>query len=260
MLIRYPGAKDQHVGQLAPWLPHGTMLCEPFCGTAAVSFAALARGAATAVWLNDFDPGIAALWTTVRDQPDALTELLQDYRPDVDDFYDWKDDPGTDTLTRAFRKVVLHQVSYSGLGAKAGSPIGGRRQTGAYDVHCRWSPSRLARGVRRCSALLNSVPTRITNLQWDEVVTGADDYHLYIDPPYIAAGPSLYVHGTIDHARLAASLKERDRWTLSYDDVPELRALYSWAHVETLSVRSHLHHKRIADAVVVPLGEVPYLV
>jgi DNA adenine methylase len=260
VLIRYPGSKDQHVDRLAVFMPDGGPLCEPFCGTAAVAFAAIARGSASEVWLNDYDPHIVALWSTVRDSPRELCDLIRGYSPDVDDFYAWREaDDYADQLTVAFRKIVLHQVSYSGLGARAGSPIGGRDQSGDYDVGCRWSPTRLVTGVRRCSRLLNRVPTKITNLSWDEVVAQADRYHLYLDPPYIAAGPSLYVHGDIDHPRLAELLKGRDNWTLSYDDVPELRNLYSWAHVERLPVRSHLHHKQIADVVVVPLGEVPYL-
>ena len=42
---------------------------------------------------------------------------------------------------------------------------------------------------------------------------------------------------TEHHRRLAAKLKEmKQPWLLSYDDCPEVRALYSWAQIETVDV------------------------
>jgi len=65
---------------------------------------------------------------------------------------------------------------------------------------------------------------------------------LVIDPPYYAKGPLLYLN-TLDasyHSRLAERLRilEDLPWVLTYDDCPQIRALYSdWAQVRPFSLR-----------------------
>lgn len=258
MLIRYPGSKDKHLKFLSEFLvpqaQASRSVMEPFAGTAAVTFHLLEKKAVDRYWINDFDESMAALWTTVRDRPDDLIALIHSYTPAAQDFYDFKSDPGTETLERAFRKVVLHQISYSGLGGKAGSPIGGRNQTGSYLVDCRWNAKRLESKIMACSALLNSAEGTITASDWKPALEGAiaQDFFVYLDPPYFVRGVELYVNGVIDHRDLAETLKASPHasWMVSYDDAPEVRDLYSWANVERLDVISHLHHKSIGDVLI----------
>lgn len=51
---------------------------------------------------------------------------------------------------------------------------------------------------------------------------------IYLDPPYVAAGPALYRHcfGTSDHYRLVLMLNRRSSWVLSYDNDPWVRETY----------------------------------
>lgn len=258
MLIRYPGSKDQHLKylerHLLPFAQRYSAVAEPFSGTAAITFFLLKKKLVNKYWINDFDSAMAALWTVVRDNPDELIALIEQYTPRAEDFYAFKADGGTTLMELAFRKVVLHQISYSGLGPKAGSPIGGKNQTGKYKVDCRWRPHLLKKKILNCSALLNSAESTITSLSWEQMLTPALEvgYFVYLDPPYYAQGNSLYSNGTIDHAGLAQSLQGSENWMVSYDDAPEVRDMYSWADVQRLDVRSHLHHKSIGDVVILP--------
>ena len=257
MLIRYPGSKDKHLRFLRPYIltavernPH---LVEPFAGTAAISFELLGQGKLQSYVINDLDPAMGALWRTVKTSPDLLIEAVNDFTPNVDDFYRFKEDSGNGDFELAFRKIVLHQTSYSGLGAMAGGPLGGRHQRSAYGVDCRWRPQTLAKNILKCSELLNSVKGAITSLPWETVLAQyADSHFVYLDPPYYVKGSALYASGTIDHEGLAKVLKNAKEWVLSYDDAPEVRALYSWAKVNRLDVRSHLHHRVIGDLVITP--------
>lgn len=254
MLIRYPGSKDKHMRFLADKIP-ARRLCEPFAGTAAVTFALLREGQLASVWINDIDPGIAALWTAVRSAPAQLARKVERYTPSARDFYEFKEHPHAPTAVEtAFRKIVLHQISYSGLGLKAGSPIGGRDQRGTYKADCRYNGAKLSAKVRELGKLLASCSdVEVTSLPWDEVLPEATDYFLYLDPPYVVRGKELYAHGELDHGALARALYLRDSWLLSYDDAPEVRDLYEpWARVDTEPVRSHLHHKKISDVVIAP--------
>lgn len=265
MLIRYPGSKDHHLnflrGRIDPIALRTRTVVEPFAGTASITFDLLRRNIVDRYLIADVDESMIALWLTVRDHPDALIDIVRSYTPSVEDFYGFKSDPGSsgDNLTRAFRKIVLHQISYSGLGAAAGSPIGGREQKGAYTVGCRWSPSRIERGIRDCHALLNSKPGGIVSSPWQDTIDFAIEANafIYLDPPYIEQGERLYTNGLIDHAALAETLRSADErgfgagWLISYDNSPLIETLYgSWAHIEGVGVRSHLHHKTITDVVV----------
>ena len=62
----------------------------------------------------------------------------------------------------------------------------------------------------------------------------ADDF-LYLDPPYYAAR-GLYAvggNGSFDHAGLAALLRAREGWLLSYDDCEWVRNAYAGCRFDT---------------------------
>lgn len=261
MLIRYPGSKDRHLSFLRehidPLASRTRSVAEPFAGTASVTFDLLRRGVVDSYAISDIDSGMVSLWRTVRNDPEWLIDAVEGYTPAVDDFYLFRDEPGRDERERAFRKIVLHQISYSGLGAAAGSPIGGRAQKSAYTVDCRWSPKRLARGIRECSTLLNSAAGSITDQPWVSGLSDAIDQGMfvYLDPPYIDQGAKLYANGDIDHARLSRILRSAEgaNWLISYDNSAQIDPLYGdWANVLGVDVLSHLHHKTITDVIITP--------
>jgi len=227
---------------------------EPFAGTASVTFYLLRNKMVDYYHINDVDQGVTSLWQTVKDNPEALIDAVMSYSPNVSDFYDFKSDPGARLFDMAFRKLVLHQVSFSGLGAMAGGPLGGRAQAGKYNVDCRWSPLKLAKGIEACSTLLNSSDGVVTSGGWEGVVDSAVKAKgfLYLDPPYYVKGRELYVSGELDHGALATALMSAEDFVLSYDDAPEVRELYDWAAVSRIDVLSHLHHKIIADVAITP--------
>lgn len=258
MLIRYPGSKDKHLSLLTPYLTAATVnnrsVYEPFAGTAAVTFSLLKDSKIDYYHINDIDAGIAALWQTVKKEPQKLVNKVKTYVPTVEDFYEFKKNAGGTVFEKAFRKLVLHQISFSGLGGMAGGPMGGRKQLSKYGVGCRWYPNKLVKGIMECSRLLNSVEGVITSTSWEDTVDAAvaNAGFIYLDPPYFVKGGELYVNGDIDHLLLAEKLKSSHSFVLSYDDAVEVRNLYGWAEVEALDVRSHLHHKMITDLVIVP--------
>ena len=254
MLIRYPGSKDRHKHLLPLVTQKGSVITEPFCGTASVSFSLLEQKLVNDVHLNDADENIACLWKSVVSDSKTLVQMIKEYTPSAKDFYNFKENPGYTDIDRAFRLIVLHQISYSGLGRKAGSPIGGRYQTGSYKVDCRWRPKTLEKKILKCSFLLNSADKLIISSEdWSDIVSY--DRFMYVDPPYFEEGSGLYVAGDIDHSALAYYLKDSSRWVLSYDDCEEVRDLYSWADIQRVNYTSGLNgtdtHKR-TELVITP--------
>lgn len=255
MLIRYPGSKDKHLKFLDYYFNKFDLskgVVEPFSGTASVTFYLLKHNLVDNYVINDLDSGLAALWHHVKINPDKLIARVEAYKPNVEDFYKFKEETVDSDFEKGFRKLVLHQISFSGLGEMAGGPLGGRGQSGNYNVESRWRPAKLKTGIEACSALLNSAKGEITNDDWTVPVEKgiAEGKFIYLDPPYYERGKDLYVAGDINHKELAEELQKANNWLLSYNDLPEVRELYKKSKVETLNVRSQLHHNLITDLAI----------
>jgi DNA adenine methylase len=256
MILRYPGGKKKVAYDLAKMLVRDDEspvleFREPYCGSAAVTFTLLQfaqfRGK---VWLNDLDPGIAALWTTVIQKPEVLVSLIEKFVPAVPTYREYKDcllDPGCcasmPPAELGFRKLAVHQMSFSGLGTCAGSPIGGWDQgpdnPKTYDISCRWNPKALIPAIRKLHLSLQGrvVENQCTQLDAVTVVQApGPGVCLYLDPPYVKAGGNLYqfaYHEDEPHRQLAAALKASPhRWLLSYDDHPLVHELYAGYPIE----------------------------
>jgi DNA adenine methylase len=256
-IIRYPGSKaklDKFICRyFSPekWLglfndPPNPYV-EPFVGSGAIAWKVLPAlgGGRTRVIINDIDPGIAELWRVTRDAPKELIRYIAGFDPlgDPDAFYRFKEQDGCPTLDpvrRAFQKLVLHQTSFSGLGFKAGGPLGGRDQSSEYNRACRWNPTRLAKNILDCHALMKRFRLEVSNKDFAEVLAPLQaNAFVYLDPPYYVQGEALYKHSMTDadHARLAQQLRRAPyRWILSYDDCERVRELYSWATINTFTM------------------------
>lgn len=277
-MIRYPGSKDKIARQIIGRFPASAAVPlfngdleeyrEPFFGGGAVGLRVLSLlPRRIRVWLNDKDRALVALWTSIRDRPRDLMRMCVEYRPSVEDFYQFKEEDGRedlDPLTAGFRKLALHQISFSGNGAMAGGPIGGREQRSEFNVDCRWNGARTANKIRALSKAFAAFDTRITCDDFAPLLGDASPrVFVYADPPYYKAGPQLYKHafGDEDHARLARALRDcRAQWVLSYDDHPVVHDLYQWAeigHVEmtyTTAV-SHGPRRKNRELVIKPRAE-----
>jgi DNA adenine methylase len=271
MLIRYPGGKGKLSQRIVSVILNyfkdnfdkKMMYCEPFFGAGAIGLRLLQDEAIKSFSFNDYDPAIYSIWTAVKEYPDQLIEKIEGFTPSIASFYEYKEyllslQPFADDtfpkhpvneelVSIAFKKIAVHQMSYSGLGTKSGGPLGGSEQTSAYKVDCRWSPKQLKKEITRISRLMKS------KMSWDEQhqkwwdnchIGGYQFYHawplgsvpafIYLDPPYYEKGPELYQFsfGESQHVALATLLRSNPHpWLLSYDDCPQIRELYSYASV-----------------------------
>ncbi len=259
-MIRYPGSKDKIAEDILARFPCSFLdplfqvgdldYREPFFGAGAVGFRLLGLlPRRTRVWLNDRDYGMVCLWNAVRGDPAALIDKIDRFAPSVAEFDRLKQldaeltpEDSADVVEVGFRKFALHRISFSGLGAMAGGPIGGRAQSSKFSVGCRWNPVQHRADVRRLAKLLRAFPhLQITCRDFAEVIDGAPAHaFIYADPPYYEKGPELYKFSLSDddHRRLASSLAAcRANWVLSYDDHPFVRGLYPWAAIESIAFK-----------------------
>ena len=206
------------------------------------------------LWINDWDSALCCLWYCVLQYKKELIAKIKDFTPSVEAFYQYKSElsslqgidgnkplKSTEIIELGFKKLVIHQLSYSGLGTMSGGPLGGVKQASKYKIDCRWSPKTLCNKIEKIHALLVQVEyIKCTNKDFTEIIDNYDnDAIIYLDPPYYEQGANLYQHSftEVQHTKLAESLKNcGHKWILSYDDCEPIRNLYSWARIISFDV------------------------
>jgi DNA adenine methylase len=242
-LMGYPGGKRLTRRLILPILRAASLrdreYRELFAGGLSVGmnmFEASRRGG----WVNDIDVGVYAVWTAVKFFPDQLGAGVRRFQPTADAFvtikrYFLANPPMPtemrDVVEMAVRKLAVHAMSYSGLG-EMGSLSWGH-------IHKSWHPKAICTRIDRIHPILRGV--QVSNVDCLTVIRDeGKPAILYGDPPYSCKSRTLYRHSfaMADHIRLRDALQATGHeWLLSYDDVPEIRALYSpWAHIERIPV------------------------
>jgi DNA adenine methylase len=254
--FRYPGGKSKLITEIIGKLKeHNANLeyREPFFGGGSVGLEFL-KGHKQKAWLNDKDVGIACLWKCVIHNKEKFKEKVMEFIPSVENFYKFKkellgtngmpsDDKIDEIVDIGFKKLAIHQISYSGLGTKSGGPLGGEKQQSDYKIDCRWSPAYICKKIDKLHEQFSNmnVTPDVTSTDFSDLILNEDsDSIIYLDPPYYDQGNKLYQCGfTVnDHKRLADLLsKTKHKWILSYDNCEEIRKLYNWAFIEELTVK-----------------------
>ena len=260
--LRYPGGKTQ----LAPLVLdvmdannlRGGVYAEPFAGGAGIAWRLLLNGDASEVWINDIDPALFAFWKTVVRRPDDICEMI--IRTKVS-MAQWRRqraalfDPGSTEVERAFATLFLNRTNRSGI--LKGGVIGGKDQDGSYKLDCRFNKDDLIRKIQRIHRYKDVI--RITKMDAEKCLrTWANELPprglINIDPPYYAQGRDLYLsfYENKDHGRLAALVRGlKVPWILTYDDAPEIEALYAGLPMYRKSLIYYAQVKRRASEILV---------
>ena len=136
--FRYPGGKSKLKKQIVAKLNElagndDFEYREPFFGGGSIGLLVLEqRPELKRIWINDFDLGIASLWMTVINRPDLLKKRVEKFRPSVEIFDIYKEEltepapklvSDVEIANYGFKKLAIHQISYSGLGTKSVGPL-----------------------------------------------------------------------------------------------------------------------------------------
>lgn len=239
--FRYPGGKSKLRKEILPHINSQLEYREPFVGGGHIALSV----SNSVRWINDWDIGIASLWKAVFFHTEALCDRVATFIPSVDAFFSFKKElkecsaEPENPVDIGFKKLAIHQMSFSGLGTMAGGPIGGVSQEGKpYQVGCRWNPKLIIKKIRHISNTQKTI--RVTRQDFSSLILDTTtEAVLYVDPPYYVQGNALYQHGFSQeqHENLATLLKNTPhQWVLSYDDCPEVRDLYAWASITDVGI------------------------
>lgn len=260
--LRYPGGKTQlssFVIDLARANGlYGGVYAEPFAGGAGIAWRLLLNGDMTEVWLNDLDPAIYAFWDAVVNQPDSLCERILKTEVTIEEWHKQRKilvDPSAKLSELAFATLFLNRTNRSGI--LKGGVIGGKAQTGNYKLDCRFNKKDLIHKIQRIH-----VYREVVRLSKMDAIQCLETWNrelprrslINIDPPYFNRGQDLYLsfYKPDDHSNLAARIKNLERpWMLTYDDTPEIEALYSGLSIYRKSLIYYAQVKRRTSELLV---------
>lgn len=270
--LRYPGAKSGLTPVIGDLILSATnvlgapeLFVEPFAGGASTALRLAGAGVVQRVLLADADPLVARFWQVAAADTEWLIDRMMEEPVTLQRWDYWRQWHPTrrDDRDTAVKCLFLNRTTFSGILHGRAGPIGGRKQTSAYTIDCRFNKEALQRRLRFVGDLyrsnrlvdvwyrdwkdtLEEIPERYPGLVPNRIVA-------YLDPPYLEKSQKLYRHSfdpwggfapskspleshswlqDLDHYLLANYLRRRAqvRWILSYDNNPQLTsdpALYA---------------------------------
>ncbi|MBN7535629.1 Site-specific DNA methylase [Mycobacteroides abscessus subsp. bolletii] len=260
--LRYPGGKGSLFEPLRRLiktnsLTEGTYV-EPYAGGAGAALALLVTGYVERVVINDLDPAIYAFWYTLLDAPEEFASRVRHIELSVDEWERQKSiylgEHGGDRHALGFSTFYLNRTNRSGV--LNGGPIGGKDQKGNYKIDARFNRDGLLERIRILS--LYSKRILVTNRDGIDVIRSyhhSPDTLIYADPPYFEKAGSLYMNSftAADHEKLASCLNavSASNWILTYDNVPQVAALYSERRREEFLLNYSAHRVVKASEIMV---------
>ena len=222
--FRYAGGKFYARKLIIEHIPFHKSYIEPFAGGGSIFFA---KDVVKSNWLNDIDSDLVNCYKIIRDYPGSLIKALKGEKALKERHtYYKKEFRPTNDLERALRWFYLNRTSYSGI-------MNMQNCFWGYGDKYSMRPENWPRNILRTSAKLQGVD--LSSLDFEEVIENAPDgSFLFIDPPYFNADQDKFYTFSFkreDHFRLNEVLrrnKNRLKFLITYDNVPEVKALYSW--------------------------------
>ena len=222
--FQYQGSKRALAALILQYLPRDTTrLVEPFCGSAALSIAAAARGRAKEFWLNDFNAPLSSLVFLIVNNPKELGKFYTglwraDHADALEHYYQVRESfnrtRDARLLLYLLARCVKGAVRYNAEGLFNQSPD--KRRLGT-------RPETMRASLNTISTLLRG-KTIVTSVSYDSVLANLrDDDVVYMDPPYqgvCGERDSRYFAGISfdDFVAQLSALNLKDvRYLVSYD-------------------------------------------
>lgn len=262
--LRYPGGKSSLTGFLnraleACQLEEATYV-EPFAGGAGAGISLLLQGQVGRIVINDLDPAVHAFWSSVVTRGSEFADRVEEVPLSLEEWrkqrerYSRAGANGLDKFELGFAFFYLNRTNRSGV-LNAGV-IGGKAQTGTYKIDARFNREGLSSRLRSISDLRASID--VSALDGRAVIEKyaiLPNTLLYVDPPYVQKGGSLYLNSftETDHALLATCLNRHAdaNWILTYDDVELIRELYGDRYFTTFELSYSARDRRQASELMI---------
>jgi DNA adenine methylase len=272
--LRYPGSKKRLAPYLDAILKYNNLqpdvLIEPFVGGGSVALYFLQNNIVEKVIIADNDKLIYSFWYVLFSKPNYLINFIKRVKIDLDNFYAYKqvakhdEDYEVEKLAEAC--IFLNRTSFSGILTNSAGPIGGAEQKSKYDISCRFKKEKIIEKIKHISSFRKRVI--ILPYDWEKTIKYVERWatkrkrlnrlFFYFDPPFYKQAELLYrkYFSKEKHKKLCEYiLSLKQNWVLSYDNVPEIKKMYSkngniTMHVE-MPYSVHSHSQRLVKELVI---------
>lgn len=238
----------------------GGTYAEPFAGGCGLALSLLFASVVREAHLNDIDPAISALWRSILDDTEAVCDLVHRTPVTIDEWHAqreiYKSAGNGDAVSFGFATLFLNRTNRSGI-IKGAGVIGGLRQTGNYLLDCRFNKDDLVKRIRRIGKYRSRI--HFTSLDATDFLnhtakTLPKTTLLMADPPYFGKGADLYTSSftEADHATLAEAILATELpWITTYDDHPQIVALYRSRRQFGFSIQYSAQTKRLGNELLI---------
>ncbi|MGS0524882.1 DNA adenine methylase [Zobellia nedashkovskayae] len=238
--LRYPGGKNKlsvFIAKICVDNEVNGHYVEPYCGGGAVALFLLLEGFVNKITINDRDKSIYAFWHSVLNKTNQLCEMIEKVDLSVTEWKKQREVQNhkktADLLTLGFSTFYLNRTNRSGI-INAGV-MGGMDQTGNYLMDCRFNKTNLIDRIRKISKVKKNIRLYKKDAVKliDKIQSESENNNVifYFDPPYYLKASSLYMnhYEYKNHKMVSDRIKaiENIKWIVSYDNVPEIKNLYS---------------------------------
>lgn len=227
---------------------------EPYAGGAGAAINLLLNERVDAIVINDYDSAVYWFWYYLVRQPERFIETISSTHITIEEWHKQHDIYLKKDLRSKFKLAFsfffLNRCNRSGI--VKGGVIGGKSQSGKYKLDARFKKDKLIEKIERLSKFSNRIDLR--NEDGADIVSEYDnksDVLLYLDPPYVDKGASLYLNAFSydDHQKLARIMMGEEspkNWVITYDCSQLILSdeLYGKGNVFRYSLRYSAQTKR----------------
>lgn len=261
--LRYPGGKNKLAAFIAQiCIENGINghYVEPYSGGASVALFLLFEGYVEKITINDKDRSIYAFWYSVLNKTKQLCSLIENTEITIEEWRKQKEvqsrKENADLLELGFSTFFLNRTNRSGI--INGGMIGGVEQNGDYLIDCRFNKVDLIKRIQKIALRKKDIHLYkkdalklIEKIQKESENTNVI---FYFDPPYYYKGNSLYMnhYERENHRQVSEKIKSITNicWIVSYDNVSEIKELYSDCDKKEYSFRHTAHSTRIGKEIL----------
>lgn len=261
--LRYPGGKKRLANFIGLTIQNlGISHCtyiEPFAGGAGVALSLLLDDIVDNIVINDYDKAIYSVWRSIKQEPDALINRIENTPITIDEWHRQKAIYLASTsysLDLAFATLFLNRANRSGI-LNAG-PIGGYSQSGSWKLDVRFNKETIINKIVKIAEHRKNIYVYnkdIIILLKKYAPRFGDNVFFYFDPPYYNKGQKLYKNflGHQDHQRIHNVIVQEIKapWIITYDDVDEIADIYKDFTVRKFDLTYSAANKGVASELMI---------
>jgi DNA adenine methylase len=259
--LRYPGGKASLSSFLFDIIDYNHIVnctyIEPFAGGAGAALTLLFLEKVDQIIINDLDSSIYAFWKATLNYTERFIEKIRDIDVTIEEWHKQRQiykDKYSSEFNRGFATFFLNRTNRSGI--IEGGPIGGMKQKGKWKIDARFNKENLIERIKKIALYRSRI--KILNLDGIELmrqICNMPNILVYVDPPYYEKGSSLYLnhYNESNHIALANFLNDNQEifWLLTYDNVPEINALYADRTTIEFDLHYHINKPKMSKEILI---------